>query len=775
VAAFVVTGAFLNDALTNEASATNDPESIQAKELLENRLRGPAPNNEAIIVQSASMTVDDPAFRSLVEGIRADIAALGSDKIVSVDSFYESNSPELVSKDRKSTLIPFTLAGDVDDATENVADVITIVEEANGEEGFAVNSFGFASVSDDFNEALEKDLQRSEMGTLPIALVILVLVFGALLAAFLPVAFAMAAIFVAIALVAIIGQQFRMTFFVTNMIFMMGLAVGIDYCLFIISRFREERGHGRSREDAIGIASSTAGRAVLFSGMTVVIALLGLLIVPQTIFRSLAAGAILVVIVAVLASLTLLPAILSLVGDNINASLRDIARFPLRVRRSDLSTLTRALTAVVSLAFFWFFIPVTVAYGIQLVLTGIYRSIRGAPVPQAAADANARFADSSGGFWDRVARAVMAQPVVSVVAVTVLLVAAAVPYFDIEVGFAGVSTLPDSFQSKEGFEKIQREFSGGEVYPAEVVIDGDVDSPQVQSAIEKLKTAVATDSTFGPSHFEANDAGDLGLLSFQLAADPNATEGTDAIERLRGDYIPQAFAGVNADVLVGGLAAENLDGYDLTSKYLSIVIGFVLALSFILLMMVFRSIVVPAKAIVMNLLSVGAAYGLIVLIFQKGTGNEIFGFQQVEAIEAWLPLFLFSILFGLSMDYHVFLLSRIKEQYDHTRDNTGSVAFGLRSTGRLITGAALIMVAVFGGFALGDLVMFQQMGFGLGVAVLIDATVIRTILVPASMKLLGDWNWYLPPVLSWLPHLGIEGPARQPAQVPSGEIAGGGG
>jgi RND superfamily putative drug exporter len=221
---------------------------------------------------------------------------------------------------------------------------------------------------------------------------------------------------------------------------------------------------------------------------------------------------------------------------------------------------------------------------------------------------------------------------------------------------------------------------------------------------------------------------------------------------------------------VGGLAAENLDGYNLTTQYLPLVVAFVLTLSFLLLMMVFRSIVVPLKAIVMNLLSVGAAYGLIVLIFQKGVGNEILGFQQVEAIEAWLPLFLFSILFGLSMDYHVFLLSRIKERYDLTGDNTEAVAFGVRSTGRLITGAALIMVTVFGGFALGDLVMFQQMGFGLGVAVLIDATIIRSLLVPASMKLLGRWNWYLPPVLHWLPRLGIEGKAR-PVPEPASQSA----
>jgi RND superfamily putative drug exporter len=293
----------------------------------------------------------------------------------------------------------------------------------------------------------------------------------------------------------------------------------------------------------------------------------------------------------------------------------------------------------------------------------------------------------------------------------------------------------------------------------------------VKAAVEKLKTIVGKESIFGPTTYETNSAGDLGLLSIQLISDPNARDATEAIKRLRSDYIPQAFAGADTEVLVTGVSATNSDFYDLTNQYTPLVFTFVLGLSFLLLLLVFRSIVVPLKAIIMNLLSVGAAYGLLVLVFQMGVGHSLFGFQKVEAIEAWLPLFLFAILFGLSMDYHVFLLSRIKERYDLTGDNTASVAFGLRSTGRLITGAALIMVVVFAGFATGELVMFQQMGFGLGVAVLIDATIIRSILVPASMKLLGNWNWYLPPVLSWLPRLGLEGPETGPAA----EVAGGGG
>ena len=410
--------------------------------------------------------------------------------------------------------------------------------------------------------------------------------------------------------------------------------------------------------------------------MTVVIALLGLLIVPQTIFRSLGAGAILVVIVAVLASLSLLPAILSLAGDNIQASLRDVARFPLRTFRSDLKPLTRVLTAVVSLVFFWFFVFVAVARGVQILGTTVYHAVFGKPATPTVSPTNPAADANEGGAWDRIAHTVMARPMISVVAVTALLVAAAIPYFDIEVGFAGVSTLPDSFQSKQGFEAVQREFSGGEVYPAEVVIDGDVNSSPVQSAIDKLK---------------ARRRDRPGLRPLALRGEPTRRPrpallpGRGRPQRHRRHrrhrapaqrVHPAGLRRRRRRGLVGGLTADNLDGYDLTSKYLPIVFVFVLALSFVLLMMVFRSIVVPAKAIIMNLLSVGAAYGLIVLVFQKGFGNEIFGFQQVETIEAWLPLFLFSVLFGLSMDYHVFLLSRIKERYDQTGDNTDAVAFG---------------------------------------------------------------------------------------------------
>ena len=260
-----------------------------------------------------------------------------------------------------------------------------------------------------------------------------------------------------------------------------------------------------------------------------------------------------------------------------------------------------------------------------------------------------------------------------------------------------------------------------------------------------------------------NPAGDLGVLSVPLVGDPLSDSAVEAVRDLRAEYVPAAFAGSGATVLVTGTTAENIDYFDVMSRWLPIVLVFVLGLSFVLLTLAFRSVVIAATTIALNLLSVGAAYGLLVLVFQEGVGSGLLGFQQVDVIEAWIPLFLFAVLFGLSMDYQVFLLSRIRERYSQTRDTTDAISFGIGSTARIITGAALVIVAVFSGFAAGDLVMFEQMGFGIAIALLIDATLIRSVLVPAAMQLLGDWNWYLPGWLQWLPHFDVEGHAEQAA------------
>jgi RND superfamily putative drug exporter len=310
--------------------------------------------------------------------------------------------------------------------------------------------------------------------------------------------------------------------------------------------------------------------------------------------------------------------------------------------------------------------------------------------------------------------------------------------------------------SKHAYLVLQDEFGYGQDLPALVVIDGQTESPEVQNAISNLETTIASDPAFAATSLTAHPDDNLAILQIQLSGDALSGDAMDAISRLRDDYIPAAFAATPATVLVTGETAQLLDSNNVSKTYMPIVIAFVLGISFLFLMVAFRSIVVPIKAILMNLLSVGAAYGLLVLVFQKGVGADLLGFKQVPVIQTGLPLFVFAILFGLSMDYHVFLLSRIRERFEQTGDNAEAVAYGLRSTGRLITGASLIMVAVFSGFALGELVPLQQLGFGLAVAVLVDATIVRCILVPASMRLLGNWNWYLPSFLSWLPGIQLE-------------------
>ena len=688
---------YLADALTTDVDFTNRPEAKQAQELIDERF-GEEGLTEVFILSSDEATVTDPEFEEAVRSLQAAAVDGGTEAV----TFYDTDDPTMVSEDQRTTLMPVVF-----EETGNLGDhlpaVESLIEQGNDSEVLSAQSLGPITIDEDFSTIAEEDLARGESFGVAVALVVLVLVFGALVAGVIPIAMGAASIVIAIGLVALVGRAVDFSFFVTNMITMMGLAVGIDYSLFIVSRYREERFKGLAKIDAIAAAGGTASRAVFFSGMTVVLALIGMLLVPTTIFRSLGAGAIFVVVVAVMASLTLLPALLGILGDRVN-SVRIFRR------KADLGS------------------------------------------------------DNSHRFWNAITRRVMARPVISLVLGAGLLVAAGVSYFGIDTGFSGVSTLPEDSHSRQAFEVLSQEFSGGQNSPVEIVIDGDVTSPEVQAGIETLQATLASDELYGPSQVQVNEAENTALVSAPVRADPQGELATSSIDELRDDYVPDAFAGSGATVLVGGDTALNKDFFDLTDTWMPIVFIFVLGLSFLLLMMVFRSIVVPLKAIIMNLLSVGAAYGLIVLVFQEGVGAGLLGFQQVDVIEAWLPLFLFSVLFGLSMDYHVFLLSRIKEHFDQTHDNSESVAYGLRTTGGLITGAAAIMVAVFGGFAAGELVMLQQMGFGLAVAVLIDATLVRSVLVPASMKLLGDRNWYLPRWLQWLPHISVEG-RHEPSRV----------
>jgi RND superfamily putative drug exporter len=358
-------------------------------------------------------------------------------------------------------------------------------------------------------------------------------------------------------------------------------------------------------------------------------------------------------------------------------------------------------------------------------------------------------------FWGAVVKRVLRRPVVSLALAAAFLVVLALPLFSINIGSAGISTLPDDVSSKQGFLALERSFPAAGADPAQIVVENP-SSPDVEQALARLRASIRQDGDFGAVTAEQSPDGEFLLLEAQVPADPLTERAVDAVKRLRSDYVPEAFSGVNAEVLVTGTTAENIDYFDVMNRWLPIVLAFVLGLSLVLLTVAFRSIVIAATAIVLNLLSVGAAYGLIVAVFQFGWGAGLFGFQQVDIIEAWVPLFLFAVLFGLSMDYQVFLLSRIRERYTRCGDTSEAITFGITSTARIITGAALIIVAVFLGFAAGDMVMFQQMGFGIAVALLIDATIVRSVLVPAAMALLGRWNWYLPPWLDWLPHVEVE-------------------
>ena len=716
---------FLGSATTTDFRLAGRYESERADSLLEEKLRGPKLLAEIVIVQSPSLTVQDDAFRAKVEAVHGGISALGPETISGginnspVSHYYQVLDagpaipqeqlqqllPLLVSASERTVMMHYTLVGTSQEATANVEDVIHVVEEADAADDFRVLIGGDASIAFENNELARHDLENGERFGIPIALIVLLLLFGAVATTILPVGLAVVAIIIALAAVAVIGQQFQLVFFVTMMITMIGLAVGIDYSLLIVSRFREEMKRGLTPKEAVRKTGDTACRTVLFSGATVVLALVGLLIVPASFYQSLALGAILVVLSALAATLTLLPAVLAPLGPKVDLlTVSFLSRFSLKS-------------------------------------------------PE----------DTGQGFWVAITRVVTRVPIVSILIIGVPMIVLTSFYFDIQTGLNDVNTFPDISKTKEAFIVFEEEFSVGEVSPAgflspaEIVIAGDIDDPQVQDAIGRLEKSLVDSPDFPvPPSLEVNPGGDLAVLTLPFPGKSNSREATDKLATIRESHVPSAFDGVPAEVYVGGVTAEATDFFSIVDVYTPIVFAFVLGLSFIILMMVFRSIVIPVKAIIMNLLSVGATYGLLVLVFQKDLGAGLLGFQHAEFIDAGIPLFLFTILFGLSMDYHVFLLSRIRERYDETGDNTGAVAYGLQSTGGMITGAALIMVAVFGAFAAGETIVNQQVGFGLAVAVLLDATLVRSVLVPASMEVLGKGNWYLPSWLSWLPDLRVE-------------------
>jgi len=682
--------------LTSTSHVVGTTPSSQA-EALYNRATGGSAGRQptdVIVVSSKTATASSATFRSVV----GDLAArLRSDPGISdVRADLAPGSP-LVSAGGHAALIQLRAASDAD-----IKPVASTVRAANGAGGFAVAVTGDHTVGNDFTTLSSSDLRHGEIDFgLPISIVVLMLVFGAVIAGLMPMLMALVSIIVGIGIATIVAQEFSLSVFIINMMTGMGLALGIDYSLFVISRFREERARGLDKDAAIAMTAATANRAVLFSGTTFVIALLGLFLVPTNVLRSLAAGAIIVGVVSVTAALTLLPAVLSLLGDRINA------------------------------------LP------IPFIGTRLGR------------------AGAEGRLWRSVITRVIRRPVISLAVIGGLMLLAAIPVLGLHIGQSGVATLPGSLPSKQGYLAVARYFPGQDPNPVEIVTQGSSHTDHTDLA--RLQATLAADPRFGPGTIQAAAHGHALALTVPIQGDAVSSRDVAAVVDLRQHLIPSAFAGSSTQVYVGGKTAETADYFHAVSAPTPYVLIFVLGLSFLLLTLAFRSVVVAGLSIVLNLLSAGAAYGLLTLVFLDGVGASLFGFQQVTAIDAWVPLFLFSVLFALSMDYQVFLMSRIKERYDQTGSTREAITEGISSTAKIITGAALMIVVVFSGFARGQLVMFQQMGFGVAAALLLDATLIRMVILPSALSLLGRRSWYLPRWLRWLPHLEVKAPAARPA------------
>jgi uncharacterized membrane protein YdfJ with MMPL/SSD domain len=675
-------------------------QSHTADEILQKAFPERAPQTEFVLIQSTSRTVDDPAFRSTVNDVIGSVES--SPAIKNLDSPYEPRNRSLISDDRHSAMVKWEMKGDADRAQDNIdALSATTTKVGTQHPGFFV---GHAGVSSD--KALDKmfldQLKLAGERSIPITIGVLLLVLGALVAVGIPILLALSGVLAAIGLVAVTSQVVPADQNVNAVILLIGLAVSVDYSLFYIKRWREERAAGKEPDAALAVAAATSGRSVLISGFTVLIAMAGLFFAGDKTYLSFGIATMIVVGVAMLGSLTVLPALLSKLGPRV-----DKGRIP--------------------------FVH--------------------------------RFRNDAGGsrLWSLLLRPTLKHPLVAAVLAGGVLIALALPALRMHTAQSGLESLPKNAPTVDTIQRVQDAFSNGNVAPAIVAVEANTDSPATKQAIGALKTqALASGQAKKPIDVEVNAAHDVARVTIPLVGSGVDAKSNDALNTLRNDILPATIGKVpEATFAVTGTTAQSADQNSLLKSKAPIVFGFVLIFAFALLLVTFRSIVIALKAIVLNLLSVGAAYGALILIFQYGWGEGLFDFNSNGGIAYWLPIFLFVILFGLSMDYHIFILTRVREAYDRGLSTEEAVEHGITTTAGVVTSAALVMVGVFAVFALMPILDMKEMGIGLAVAVLIDATIIRAVLLPASMRLLGDWNWYLPSWLEWLPRLEPGEPAER--------------
>ena len=675
-----------------DPNAKGPGESGRMDKILDAGFKQPA--GESVLIQNRSLQAGTPAFESAVDDVVARLSKVAVVRNV--------QAPKIAG-DRHAVLIDFDISGDKDTAADRLDPVLASIGDAGkAHPSFFVGEFGGASAAKGVDSAFADDLKSAGVYSIPLTLIILVVAFGALVAAGIPLLLALTAVFATFGLAALPSHVIPLAQEAFAVVLLIGLAVGVDYSLFYLRREREERAAGRSPEAALEVAAATSGRSVLISGFTVMVAMAGLFLTGDATFASFGYATIIVVALAMLGSLTVLPALLSKLGDRV-----DRFHVPLVRRR--------------------------------------------------------RRSSREGGAWGGIVDAVLRRPLLSASLAGGLLIALAIPALQMHMATPGPDTFPQKLAVVKTYKRMQQEFPGNAL-PANVVIKtSNVNAPTVRNAIGALeRRALATGQIEKPITVDTNRSGTVANITMPIKGTGTDAASMNALALLRDELIPATIGTVPAaEVGVTGIAARWSDELSQQRSKLPYVVAFVLIFAFCLMLIAFRSIVVALKAIVLNLLSVGAAFGILVLVFQHGVGKGLLGFSSTAGISPVVPMLLFVILFGLSMDYHVFIVSRIRETFDRGASMDEAISHGIKSTAGTVTSAAIVMVAVFSIFATLSMLMFKQFGVGLAAAILIDATIVRGVLLPATMKLLGEWNWYLPRWLEWLPRL--EGRESEPA------------